>query len=228
MTVLTLGGGHMPTLIGSLAGFLAVLLVGCSMARGVNELLPGAQYSKPVDITPSQIQVFKNGVVPKMPCILVARIAAHGNGYATTETLEQKLREEAATLKSDVVIVEKLEITNDETVGTYGQGIMLADTIKRLHLYGIACRSSKIAIGFRYDRKLGTIEYVYANSLAARAGIIEGDKLLAVNGHPIQTDPFVVEREITSKLPGERATLEFLTKDNIKVTREITLEETKP
>ena len=108
--------------------------------------------------------------------------AAHGIGYATTETLEQKLSEEAATLKSDVVIVEKFKITNDETVGTYGQGIMLSDSIKRPHLYGIACRSSKIALGIKYDHKEGTVQYVNANSLAARAGITEGDKLLAING----------------------------------------------
>ena len=98
-------------------------------------------------------------------------VAAHGIGYATTETLEQKLSEEAATLKSDVVIVEKFKITNDETVGTYGQGIMLSDSIKRPHLYGIACRSSKIALGIKYDHKEDTVQYVNANSLAARAGI---------------------------------------------------------
>jgi predicted metalloprotease with PDZ domain len=216
----------MPTLIGSLAGLLAVLLAGCSMARGVNELLPGAQYSKPVDITSSQIQVFKNGVFPKMPCIYVARIAAHGNGYATTETLEQTLREQAAKLKSDVVLIDKLEISNDETVGTYGTGIMLADTIKRPHLYGTACRLTRISLGV--TNKDGIVQYVSANSLAARAGISEGDKLLAVNGQALYGDPFLIEREILSKSSGERVILEFLTKDNIKVTREIILEETKP
>lgn len=212
----------------TLVCFLAVLLAGCSMARGVNELMPGAQYSKPVDITPSQVQLFKGGVTPKAPCIQVAKIAAHGNGYATNETLEQTLREEAATLKADTVFIYKSETTTDETVGTYGGGIMLADSIKRPHLYGIACRSSKIALGFRIDTtKENIVTYVYANSPAARIGIVEGDKILAVNGQPLQGDPFVIEREITSKSAGERATIEYLTKDNIKVTREIFLEEAK-
>lgn len=60
--------------------------------------------------------------------------------------------------------------------------------------------------------------------LASKIGIVEGDKILAVNGHPLLGDPFLLEREITSKEPGQRVTIEFLTKDSVKVMREITLE----
>ena len=209
---------------------LSVFFVGCSMARGVNELLPGAQFSKPVASNPSQVRVFKNGAMPKSPCIMVANIAAHGNGYATMETLEQTLLEEAATLRADTVIVLKHEITKDETVGAYGGGIMMADSIQRPHLYGVACRTAKVGLGININRtkdsdQFGVVLYVPANSPAARIGMTEGDKLLAVNGITIFEDELVIEREISSKQPGERATVEFLTKNNVKVSKEIILEE---
>ena len=53
----------------------------------------------------------------------------------------------------------------------------------------------------------------------------EGDKILAVNGITLFEDSLVIEREISSKQPGERATVEFLTKNNVKVSKEIILEE---
>ena len=89
------------------------------MATGVNELLPGDEYSKPVALTSAQVQLFKHGTKPKTGCILVARVAAHGNGYADMKTLEQTLREQAVTLKADVVLIDKFETTKDETVGAY-------------------------------------------------------------------------------------------------------------
>ena len=207
-----------------LAALLSIFLVGCSMARGVNELLPGAQYSTPVNIDPLQVEVFRNGVQPRGGCIMVANIAAHGNAYATTETLEQNLREQAATLKANIVMVQKLETTKDQTVGTYGGGIILSDSIQRPHLYGVACRSPKVGIGISFNRADGTVLYVLSNSPAARIGITEGDKILAVNGSPLQGDPLVIEREISSKQPGDRATVEFLTKNSVKIRQEIILE----
>ena len=211
------------------AVLLIILTAGCSMARGVNESLPGGQYSQPITIDPSHVRLFKDGVRPNSPCARVAKIAAHGNGYATRETLERTLREEASKLGADIVFVGKGEVTKDETVATYGGGIALANQIQRPHLYGIACRSSKVAgLGVLMDSATnGLITYVYPRSLASKLGIVEGDKLLAINGHPLQGDPFVIDREISSKAPGDRVTVELLKKDSVKVAHEVVLEEVR-
>jgi hypothetical protein len=208
-----------------LVGLLSLLMTGCSMARGVNELLPGAQFSRPVVLGPSEVQIFKDGATPRTTYIRVAKIAAHGNGYADMATLEQTLRDQAAMLGADLVIIAKHEVTNDETIGTYGGGLMISESIKRPHLYGVACRSSKMSLGIQYDyQKDGIVQYVRANSLAEKIGIVEGDRILAVNGHPLHGDPFLFEREIASKDPGERVSIEYLKKNDVKVMREVTLQ----
>ena len=102
-----------------------------------------------------------------------------------------------------------MEISSDETVGIYNQGIMMADTVKRPHLYGIAFRWATATIGIAYDKKEGRIKYVQSGSPADKAGLKAGDVILAINGRFFGQGRFLVEREISTKKPGESVVVEF-------------------
>jgi hypothetical protein len=80
------------------------------------------------------MELYKEGVRPPKGCIRIASLAAHGNGYATRDTLEDTLREEGERVGADFVVVTGMQVTKDETVGAFGGGIAIADTIQRPHL----------------------------------------------------------------------------------------------
>jgi membrane-associated protease RseP (regulator of RpoE activity) len=205
-----------------LALAMLLSLTACALAVGQNELLPGARLVAKEMRTPDQIEIYRQGEWPRrMGLIKIAMVAAHGNGYATTETLQNKLKEEAAKVGGDVVILTGSQITNDETVGTYGGGIMMATPIQRPHLYGVAMRYSPVYVGINWNREK-IIDYVNANSPAEKAGIKAGDKLVAVNGEYLRDD-LIVEKEILSKKPGDKIILEYI-RDGKKLSAEMVLE----
>lgn len=192
------------------------------MARAVHEdLPPAALVTDSVNVT-GQVDIYRNGDLPKRPIIRIAQVGAHGNGYATEETLEQALVKEALKVNADCIILTNREVSKDETIGSYGGGIFMANSIQRPHLYGIACKYAKVSLGINANKD-GLITYVTAGSAAAKAGIVEGDKLLAVNGVPISSSPFVIEREISVKKPGDVVKVEFLNKNGDKESRSVTL-----
>ncbi len=202
---------------------IAAILTGCATATGRHEILPSAQYVSKTSAPTSIVKIYHQGERPQRPVIRIASVAAHGNAYATIEILEETLRKEAAKVGADCVIVIGREITKDETVATYGGGIMLADSIKRPHMYGIACRYAKIQLGINFNEE-GVIEYVKPNSLAQKIGLKEGMKFLAINGKFLRGDNYLLERELLSKEPGEKIIIEYLDNSGEKVSKEIVLE----
>jgi S1-C subfamily serine protease len=98
------------------------------------------------------------------------------------------------------------------TVGTYGGGIAMSSPIQTPSLYGVACRTPRVVLGARSGGKDKdfVVQYVTKGGPAEEAGLTEGDKILTVNGRFVADDPFVWEKEIYSKQPGDRITVEYL------------------
>lgn len=195
--------------------FVAITLTtaGCSMAWPVSEFLPPATIIGPrARISPAAVKLYREGQPPDRPFAQLAKIAAHGNAYATRTTLEQTLIKEAARLGANGVIIVGQEVTRDETIGSYGGGIMVANQIKRPHLYGVAFVWQKVRLGVASNAKDGqrTVTYVIAGSPAERAGIKEGDKLLAIDGQFVGANEMDFERAMYRYGPGDSATVELL------------------
>lgn len=204
---------------------LLPLVLGCAMAWPKSQLLPSAAYLGPNPArTEASVRLFREGEVPQRAVVRIAAVAAHGNGYAVRQTLENTLVKEAAKLGADIVIVTQGEVTRDETVGTYGGGIMITNQIQRPHLYGVACRWASASMGINFDREDGNIRYVKHGSPAEEAGIKEGQKILAINGIFIGSDQYVIEREVLSKKPGETVSVELLAATGEKWVTQVTLQ----
>jgi len=191
---------------------LMLLTTGCAMARGQHELFPTANMMPPAKVRTEAVQLYRDGAMPESGCFKVAKLAAHGNGYANAHTLEEKLQDEAADIGAESVIVLGSQVNNGMTVGTYGGGIAMGSTIQYPSMYGIACRTPQAFTGARTGGKDKDfiVEYVTKGSAADEAGLIEGDKLLTINGRFVADDPFLWEKEIYARTPGEQVTIEYL------------------
>lgn len=208
----------------NVATILAVALTfsGCGTAVGVHEKLPPASYAAD-SIRRGPIEVLRAGETPSRPIIRIANVAAHGNGYADQNLLEETLVKEAEKLNADCLFILGKEVTKDETVGSYSGGIFLASQIQRPHLYGVACKYSKVRVGIRWDKD-GYIDYVFQNSAAERIGITEGQKILAVNGQPFTPGSYLLEKEVSTKAPGDKVQIELLSKSGEKLRKEFVLD----
>ena len=206
-----------------LAVSLVAILGGCASANVVHEDLPPASVMRDVVNMSGKIDVYKDGYMPKRPVVRIAKIGAHGNGYANNQTLQAKMEQAALAMGADCLVITNGEVTKDETFGTYGGGIWMSDQIRRPHLYGITCKYSQVRLGVQADSKTGVIQYVTADSPAARAGIVEGQKLLAVNGIPYGGDNAILETEVSTKRPGDVVIIEVLNKEGVKESKKITL-----
>lgn len=208
--------------LGLLVAVVAASLAGCSMAWPASQMLPqasvvGARAPVPV----SSVRVYREGETPERPIAQFARVAAHGNGYATRATLETTLVGQAAQLGADGVVMLGTEVTKDETVGAYSGGLMIANQIQRPHLYGIAFVWAKVRLGVNLaeDR---SIDYVQRGSVAERAGIREGEKILSVDGQYIGADVLKWETAFYRYNPGDTAELEVLDRDGNKRVTKVT------
>ncbi|WP_138922339.1 PDZ domain-containing protein [Hylemonella gracilis] len=201
---------------------VAALVGGCASASGVHELLPSANYMSSSQGNGS-VDVFRQGESPSRPYVRIAAVAAHGNAYADQATLERVLVQEAQKVGADCVTITGKEISKDEGVGTYGGGIMMSSQIQRPHLYGIACRYSKVRLGISWDKE-GFITYVSSGSAADRAGLVEGQRLAAINGVPFSYGGYFMEKEVVSKSPGDVVVLEVLSRNSEKIRKEVVLE----
>jgi len=201
----------------------AVVLSGCSMAWGVHQSLPYAPQVSGALSTSGHVDVYRDGDRPRRPIILIAKLGANGNGYATDDTLVKTLVKEAQKVDADCLVITNSSVSRDETVGSYGGGLLFTSQIKRPHLYGIACKYSKVIAGLNADKN-GLVGYVPSGTPAARAGIVEGDKLLALNGEAITSSPYVAEREVSLKSPGDKVTVDYLDKNGEKHTTVLTLD----
>jgi membrane-associated protease RseP (regulator of RpoE activity) len=208
------------TLIAATLGVAA--LTGCSMARGVHEDLPPAAYATGSSTAAGHVDVFKDGDLPKRPVIRIAKVAAHGNGYATQATLEETLVQEAKKVNADCLVITASNVSKDETIGTYGGGLFSSAQIQRPHLFGVACKYAQVRLGINQDKD-HVITYVTEGSPAATAGIVEGEKIIAINGVPITASPYLVETEVSVKRPGDTVKLELLDQSGQKQSKTITL-----
>lgn len=199
------------------------VLGGCAAAFGVHEKLPPANYVSLSEPKTGALEVIRPGETPSRPVIRIANVAAHGNGFADQATLEKTLIQEAEKLNSDCLMILGKEVTKDETIGSYGGGLFSSSQIQRPHLYGIACKYSKVRLGIKWDKN-GVIDYVFSKSVAERAGITEGQKLLAINGQPFDFGSYVVEKEIGARQPGDKVVVEVLSKNGEKIKKELVLE----
>ncbi len=193
------------------------------MANGIHEMLPPSKhYTNLEQRLPEDVELFKIGETPPKPCVRIASVAAHGNGHATMQILENKIKEESGKLGADLVILTQLQTTNSGTVGSYGGGIMTTTIVNTPHLYGVACMYSKVLLGIFFEED-GVIKYVNGGSLAERYGLKEGHKIVAINGKFVNWDGFTLEEELNVKSPGDKVKIEYLDKDLNKNMVEITL-----
>ncbi|MCV6795661.1 PDZ domain-containing protein [Achromobacter ruhlandii] len=202
---------------------LVTILGGCAAAQAVHEDLPPAASMRGQVNTTGKIDVFSNGMIPQRPIVRIASIGAHGNAYADNKTLRGKMEQEALSLGADCLIIVGGEISKDETIGSYGGGVFTSNQIQRPHLYGVACKYAQVGLGLQANSKTGVIQYVTADSPAAKAGIVEGDTLLAINGVSFSSNPFVFETEVGTKKPGDVVKVEVLDKAGVKVAKTFTL-----
>jgi len=208
-------------------------LSGC-LAWGKHEMLPPAGYiSTLVPVPADSVQLYREGEMPKRSCIRIAKVAARGNTYATRGTLEDAIRFEAASIGADYVMVYpqqgiKDKMINSLFLGEWGwtslTGTTITEHIQRSNLYGVACRSAAVRFGAHADKEW-KVENIYRNTTADRLGIKIGDQVLAVNGRLLAGDMYAIDQEVLLKQPGESITVDYLTQDGTKFTKDIVLEE---
>lgn len=200
---------------------LLTMTTGCQMAKGVHEYRPIAKNVEKASVSPNQIEVFQKGTTPNRPVVWIANVAAHGNGYADNSTLIEVLVNETSKIGGELVLITNKEITADETIATYSGGLMMADTVKRPHLYGVAGVYSKVQIGI-HAKDDGTIMYVTSNTPAHKAGLKEGMRILAINGDFFNGSQ-ILEKHVSPKSPGDIVTVEYLDHDKSKKSVDIIL-----
>ncbi len=202
--------------------FLLLFLTGCGMARGVHELNYLAKTTPKTNKSPMEIEVFTNDSPPSRAVIFFAKVAAHGNGYANNAVLLTTLKQETSKIGAELVFITNKEISKDEVIGVYGDGIMMSNQIKRPHLYGVAGVYSKVKIGIRADND-GIIKYITTDSPADKAGLKEGMRLLSINGQYFNNAD-LFQKEVANKLPGDEVSIEYLDNDNNKLKVNVKLE----
>ena len=199
---------------------------GCGIARGRYDVTPIDVPGPAEKRTMEQVPAFRvEALPPNLPaCIPIANVYADGNGFAWREELEEELREQASEVGADYVVIDNIKVSNDETGGTYGGGLMLSGQIQRPHQAGYACRASKVKMGAHFDGKSYKIKYVYPNSAAAKAGFVEGEEILSADGVYLGgTDRYAWYRTVSVKQPGQKVVFEVLNRNGEKITREVTL-----
>lgn len=197
-----------------LIGITLLVLTGCGIARGQHKLLPEtANLIPPKSLqSETEVQVFMGDARPKMGCVKIAAVIANGNAYATQDNLIEALKAETFRVGADAVVVIESGQTS-KTVGTYGGGIALAEQINFPHLIGVACRTGSIWHGIRFDptkSPLSVVRYVYDGSPADKAGIHEGDEIVATNGSFLGDDNSAWDRDVNAQPPQTVVTVQFV------------------
>lgn len=209
--------------------FIALIplgFTGCAMTVQQHEMLPSAKYlppSPPID--PGRVELLKKGETAKRPVVMIAKIVSRGNAYASTQLLEEGLRAEAAKLGADVVGVVGTEITKDQSISVhYGYGVWGTQQISTPHMYGIAGKYTNVWIGVKASKD-GVVEYIWSDGPTAKTGIVEGDKILTVNGTLISNDQNVWQSQVSARRPGDIVQLEYLDKTGAKRNCSVIIEE---
>jgi len=205
--------------------FGATYLSGCAHVSVSNETLPPAKYAG--DIRPSgNFLVFKNGELPPRSFIRIGLVSASGNQNASFKNLEEKIIKTSKWIGGDGVIITNKNSTPSGSVGASSGGISISELTYSPSMYGVIFKYSRVDFGVLCDKQ-GRINYVKENSTAEREGLSEGMKILAINGNPLLSSPYVAEEEIGVKNPGDKIAIEFLDKNTQKIRKEIILEAAK-
>ncbi|WP_392343209.1 PDZ domain-containing protein [Pseudoalteromonas prydzensis] len=202
--------------------FILTVMTGCGMARGVHEVNSLANAVPKANKLAVEIEVFTQDNPPLKPVLFIANVAAHGNGYADKNVLIDTLKEEASKVGAEFVFITNQEISNDEVIGSYGNGVMISNQIKRPHLYGLAGVYSKVRLGANIAND-GVIKYVSAESPADNVGLKEGMKVLSINGKYFNNTS-LLQREVSNKSPGDVVIIEYLDHTDRKAKVDVILE----
>ena len=209
----------------SLMSFVALLfcigagIFGCAASRVVTEDLPvTVQRGAPSAVL---VPVFENGYTkPTRAVIPFAQMGAHGNGYATRDSLKRDLSLKAAKLGADCVWVSNSEVKNAGTVTSYGNGFAMSEPVQCLSMYGQACVWSPVRVGLAIDKD-NKVTDVIPGGAADRAGLKINDRILAMNKNRLTGDPLAMSRALAVVVPGQEVDTEIVGPDN--VTRHISI-----
>lgn len=194
---------------------------GCILAVGNHSYLPTVSKVHKAYRQANDIEIYKQGSLPSKGVVYIANVAAHGNGYATIDTLENTIKEEAAKVGAELVVLTKYQVSKDETVGSYSGGMFMSNQIQRPHLYGLAGVYSKVTLGIVVEGN-GNIKYVASGSPAEKAGLKEGMQVLSINGVYFQNIE-ILQQEVSIKNPGDVITIEYLDSSKEKKKTSVTL-----
>ncbi|MGE4267175.1 MAG: PDZ domain-containing protein [Deferribacterales bacterium] len=201
-----------------------MVLSGCGAAVAKYDLLsPQRNIPDLFPKDPASVVIVRENEKPELGIIRIANIGVHGNGYADRALLENKLIQQAAYLGADVVVIVGSEVTRDETVGIYNQGVFTSSQVQRPHLYGVAGVWSKVIIGIHFDSN-GNIVYVKNASPAEKAGLKEGHKILAMDGKFFDPKSYMLDNLLAVKKPGDSLIIEYLDDQQIKRKVNVLLE----
>ncbi|MGA2223925.1 MAG: PDZ domain-containing protein [Syntrophobacteraceae bacterium] len=208
-----------------LIGLAIIGLSGC-MTSSQYQMTPVAkslpQYL-PVD--PAKVVVYGEGEKPHRPVIPIAIIGTIGNAVCDRACLEKGLQEKAAQLGADCVVVLGTNIANVGSMSIYwGHGISTNQPLNQTRLYGGAFKYNNVWIGMKLDKD-GVVEYVWPDSSAEKSGIVEGDKVLTVDGKLISNDVWVLPTALATKSAGSVLKIEYLDRKGEKQHKNIAIEE---
>jgi hypothetical protein len=200
---------------------IACFLSGCQTANTAKKMLDVSNSMVLQQVSPENVAILRGKEASKKPATKIAELGAHGNAYAKKDFLEDQLKQEAAKIGADFIYVSDVQISKDEKVAVYGDGILLADQVQRPHLYAYAYKYSKIKLGVDIDHKDGTIKYVNSGGAFDKAGIKEGYKILAFNGVYVGSED-ARENELAKLNVGDKLIVECLNEKQEKVKFEVT------
>ena len=212
--------------------FVSVVLVlvtsGCGGITAVrHEMLPpGLAVGSLEPTDPSTVSLIKQGVRPSKNCVRLAKLSAKGDPYTTRAALDNSLKLEGAKVGADFVLVtgyKEIEDNSTPHFAEYGAGIPIADDVKNPYLFGLACRAAKAGLGVDLSKDWN-VKTVIPGSAAENIGLQPGDRLVSINGNYLHDHEYMYDRDILSRSPGERVTVDYLTKEGRMVTVDVLLD----
>lgn len=203
-----------------------LLITGCAAANVSTRPGPLMEYIPDLSAKTTLPKHVNANAINPSPRVCYLDMVANGNGYATEDFLITRLLEEGAKNGAELVVTGPLQYRNGGTVGTYGGGVMMAQSMAFPYMGGAACKFAKATIGIAYDTNF-VITYVSKGSAAEKASLVEGYKIVAINGKPLLSQA-LIPREFGLASPGDKIEVEYLDKNNDKGTTVVTMEALSP
>lgn len=157
------------------------------------------------------------------PLFCHSGINAYCNLGCDNPAAYERVKDIAAKLNSDVVLINRFGSMQSGAVTTYGGGVAITQNTQTHIMQAFICDYSEVSLGVVYDNKTFKINYIRRNSLAEKIGLKENMQLLAINQKPVAGDPFIIQREINSRKPGDVVEIEYLDLKSTKIYKRVTL-----